>query len=88
MLLPLESVAVHFTILFPKSKVAGALFVTVTSEHLSKDDGVPKEVEAAPQDESALRTKSDGATSVGLVLSITVTVKLQVCVKLFTSLIV
>ena len=73
--LPLASLAVQVTVVVPVGKVAGALFVTVASAQLSAVVGVPKLIGLPKQ-----AVKAGGAVIVGMILSVTVTVKEQVAV--------
>ena len=77
---PLPSVTVHVTVVLPKLKVVGALFTTVATEQLSAVIGVPRFKPVTPQVALALVVISIGAVIVGLILSTTVTVCVEMAV--------
>ena len=79
--LPLESVTVHVTVVFPNGKVPGALFVTEATAQLSAVNGDPKTTFVAIQPLLVETLTAEGAVIVGLVASVTVTV--CVLVELF-----
>ena len=79
---------VHVTVVFPNEKVAGALFVTVATAQLSEVIGVPKVTPVATHEAFAFTVKAAGAVMEGRILSITVTVAVQVEVTLMLSVIV
>ena len=84
--LPFTSVTVHFTVVFPTGKVAGALFVTDATPQLSAVTGVPKVTPVAEHKPGAALTFTvEGHVMVGSWLSATVTSWLQVAVFPFTS---
>jgi hypothetical protein len=71
---PTASVAVQVTLVVPSGKIAGASFVTVTAVQLSVATGLPKLAITASHTPLALTVMFAGATIVGFVLSLTVTV--------------
>ena len=77
--LPLPSVTVQVTVVFPKTKLVGALLVTDATLQLSAVVGVPKETPVAVQPELVFTLLFDGAVIVGTIMSVTVTVALAVC---------
>jgi hypothetical protein len=78
--LPAASVAVQVTVVVPSGKLAGASFVTVTVVQLSVATGLPKLAITASHNPLALTVMFAGATIVGFVLSLTVTVCVVVAV--------
>ena len=76
--LPLPSVTVQITVVFPRANAEGALLVTLATEQLSAVTGVPRATPVAVQ---AVLVKAEtlaGAVIVGFWLSEIVTVKLPV----------
>ena len=87
-LFPLISVAVQVTVVVPIGKIVGALFETTVPEQLSSITGVPKLTPVNEHVAVTCKIRSAGATKVGKIVSITVTVKLHVWERLSTSVIV
>jgi hypothetical protein len=75
--LPDPSVTVQVTVVIPKGKATGALFVTEATEQLSAEVGVPKTTLVDVQPTLVVPVVAEGAVIVGLILSITVTVNEQ-----------
>jgi hypothetical protein len=78
--LPEPSITVHVTVVVPKAKVGGALFVTDATEQLSAVVGVPRLTLNATHEPFAFTVTFEGALIVGFVLSITVTVCMDIAV--------
>ena len=62
---PEASVMVHVTLVIPRGKLAGALFLTVAPEQFSLVTGVPRLAEAVHFPLSAFRVRLAGAVIVG-----------------------
>ena len=77
---PLPSVTVHVTVVAPSKKADGALLVTLATEQLSEVTGVPKTTPVAEQPKLAIIVIAVGATIVGFVISVTVTICVAVVV--------
>ena len=77
---PLPSVTVHVTVVAPSKKADGALLVTLATEQLSEVTGVPKTTPVAEQPKLAIIVIAVGATIVGFVISVTVTICVAVAV--------
>ena len=78
--LPEPSVTVQITVVTPKGKARGALFVTEATEQLSPVVGVPRATPVAVQPVLVVVATFAGPVIVGFTLSVMVTVKKQVAV--------
>jgi hypothetical protein len=78
--LPLPSVTVQITVVFPIGKVLGALLLTLTTEQLSAVDGEPKFTLVASHKVFVPIETSAGAVMVGFITSELVTVTVWVAV--------
>ena len=87
--LPAASVMVQVTVVVPKANVAGALLLTTAPGQLSEETGVPRLTPVAMQPTAlAAWVLGAGAVMFGACVSLTVTVKVQLAVKLAMSVMV